>query len=66
MKILLFGLIVGLFFGFGGGIFTDGDFHPDFFVISALLTYLILLLIEIRRSKAKDLSYATNKTKKVG
>ncbi len=57
MKLFSLSLMIGIFIGFLGGIFTEGDFHPDFFVMSTLLSIILLLMIEVKkipRSKLVD------------
>jgi hypothetical protein len=53
MKIFLIGLTVGIIFGFAGGFFTEGQFHPDFFVLATVLSYVIILSIEVRKAKVR-------------
>ncbi|MBB6454817.1 putative membrane protein [Salirhabdus euzebyi] len=54
IKLFSVGLFLGLTIGFIGGFFTDGLFHPDFFIVSLLICYVVLFALEIRKGKTTE------------
>ncbi|GAA0494224.1 hypothetical protein GCM10008986_20950 [Salinibacillus aidingensis] len=54
MKMLLISIVIGIAVGYGSGYLLDGRFQPDFFVIFTIISFISLLLREIRKDKQKE------------
>ncbi|WP_220083836.1 hypothetical protein [Salinibacillus kushneri] len=51
---IIISIVLGIAVGYGSGYLLDGRFQPDFFVLFTIITFITLLVREIKKDKRKN------------